>query len=607
MNATLLVANDSLAAKQALRLRRFSLGAFAYALGIGVAAVAWALGMLPGAALAQGAAAFLAVNGALYATIRSGFNLRFRDPSLTSVQILVAVTFLMFVAYHMDSDRSVALFGCFNVFLFGIFRLRAREFVGITLYALAAYALVIDLLMVLRPLAIQDVRSELLTWLALAVFLPLFVLIGTQVSALRAGMRANQARFRALSEMTSDYYWETDAEHRFKERAAVDSASLKPSVFQRHVRTGERRWDVPSLTPDEAGWSAHRADLDAHRPFRAFEMSRRAKDGTERHLSVSGDPVFDAHGEFQGYLGVAVEITARKRAEQALRDNAQSLRLFADSVPAMCASWGEDLRLRFANIPFTEFFGLAQEETVGRHVRDLAGPEVYAQIEAHFAEVMQGLPVTYERTHGRAAGGPRFLEVRLLPEYDSQGKVLGCFEVTTDITGHKLAEKRIRRVANHDSLTGLPNKLLFGDRLDEVIALSERDGRGFALLYLDLDRFKPVNDALGHTAGDELLKSVARRIQAQVRESDTVARIGGDEFTVILPGISERGKAEIVARKIVTSLAASFELGAQKDSVSIGGSVGIALYPGDGADAAALIAAADAAMYRAKQGVRRAS
>jgi diguanylate cyclase (GGDEF)-like protein len=216
-------------------------------------------------------------------------------------------------------------------------------------------------------------------------------------------------------------------------------------------------------------------------------------------------------------------------------------------------------------------------------------------------QVLQGHTVTYRRTRRGRNGESRYVEVKLLPHIGDQGKVLGCFAVTTDITEHKLTEERIQRVAHHDSLTGLPNQLLFNDRLSQAISLAKRDSRQFALLYLDLDKFKPVNDALGHAAGDELLKAVATRIRRQVRESDTVARVGGDEFTVILHDIVRREDAETVARKIVAALAMSFQLGDQKHSVDIGTSIGIAVYPADARDADTLVKAADDAMYRAKQ------
>jgi diguanylate cyclase (GGDEF)-like protein len=203
--------------------------------------------------------------------------------------------------------------------------------------------------------------------------------------------------------------------------------------------------------------------------------------------------------------------------------------------------------------------------------------------------------------HTVAGGESRHIEVKLLPHVGDQGKVLGCFAVTTDITEHKLAEERIQRVAHHDDLTGLPNKLLFNDRLNQAIRLARRDSGRFALLYLDLDKFKPVNDTLGHAAGDELLKAVGARIRHQVRESDTVARVGGDEFTVILPDITRREEAETVARKIIAALVAPFQIGNQKQSVAIGTSIGIAVYPTDALEADALIKAADASMYSAKQ------
>ena len=173
--------------------------------------------------------------------------------------------------------------------------------------------------------------------------------------------------------------------------------------------------------------------------------------------------------------------------------------------------------------------------------------------------------------------------------------------ILRDITDRKQAEERIRSLAHYDSLTGLPNRALFYDRLSQAMGLAKRDRRALALLYLDLDRFKAVNDTLGHDAGDELLKDAAGRIRRQVRESDTVARLGGDEFTVILPKITSRDNAAEVSRKIVDVLRSPFYLGNQKQEARIGTSIGIAIYPADARDMDALIKAADAAMYDAKQ------
>jgi diguanylate cyclase (GGDEF)-like protein/PAS domain S-box-containing protein len=548
----------SLDAKQPLRLRRFGVAVFSYVLGIALVAVGWAFGEVPAATLREAAVAFLATNLILYGVIRSGFNLRFEDPSLTRFQILVAITILMYIVYHMDHGREIALFGCFIVFLFGIFRLNAREFTLVTLYTLAAYALVINLLMHLRPQAIHEVPSVWMSWVGLAGFLPCFIIIGEQINTLRLRMRASQARFRSLTEMSSDFYWETDVDHRLTVQGSADKASGPGSVFRKGAEIGERRWEKPSLSPDEAGWRAHRAVLDAHQPFRGFDISRHGVDGTERHISISGDPVFDASGAFEGYRGVGADITARKRSEWALRESEQQLRVFADNIPAMTVAWDESLHCRFANKVFTEFFGLGLEDIAGRHVRAVLGEEMYRELEAHFVQVLQGYPVTYGSTRQLPNGGARYLEIRVVPHIGDNERVTGCFSVITDITEHKLAEERIQRLAHHDSLTGLPNRLLFNDRLHQAIRLARRNGLRFALLYLDLDKFKPVNDTLGHAAGDELLKEAAARIARQVRESDTVARVGGDEFIVILLDIADRGQAESVARKIVAAITAPF-------------------------------------------------
>jgi PAS domain S-box-containing protein len=311
MNLAAILIPPSLDAKQALRLRHFGLAALNYALATALVAVAWMFGMLPASAALEVAAVYVALNLGLYVVIRSGFNLRFEDPSLTRFQILAAITVLMYVVYHMDDGRNIALFGCFIMLLFGIFRLNAREFTVVTLYTLAAYAVVINLLMYLRPQAIHDVPGEWLSWLGLAAFLPSFTAIGGHINRLRRKLRESEARFRSLTEMSSDFYWESDAEHRLTARGSASRVSM----FQRGAQIGERRWEISYLSPGEAGWQAHRAVFDAHRPFRDFEFSRLGADGTEQHISISGDPVFDASGALKGYRGVGKNISERKAAE----------------------------------------------------------------------------------------------------------------------------------------------------------------------------------------------------------------------------------------------------------------------------------------------------
>jgi diguanylate cyclase (GGDEF)-like protein len=185
------------------------------------------------------------------------------------------------------------------------------------------------------------------------------------------------------------------------------------------------------------------------------------------------------------------------------------------------------------------------------------------------------------------------------PLFDEKGRPRGAIGATLDITERKRAEERARSLAYHDTLTGLPNRLVFQDRLALSIAQAHRRGRGLAVLFLDLDRFKVINDSLGHSVGDLLIREVGLRLRSCLREEDTVARLGGDEFTLMLPDISEAVDAVKVASKVLEVLRAPFQIDGHELFVT--SSMGISLYPGDGRDPETLVKNADAAMYRAKE------
>ena len=188
---------------------------------------------------------------------------------------------------------------------------------------------------------------------------------------------------------------------------------------------------------------------------------------------------------------------------------------------------------------------------------------------------------------------------------DRRGLRLGTVYVAHDISDRKSSEERLERIALHDALTGLPNRVLLFDRLSQMMARSKREGVKLALLYMDLDRFKAVNDLHGHAAGDELLTEVAARLGSCVRGTDTIARVGGDEFIGLCGGLDSREAALHIAGKVTVAIEAPFLLAGLGIEVGIGVSVGIGLYPDDGEDPDSLLSLADRDMYRVKEAGRR--
>jgi len=201
--------------------------------------------------------------------------------------------------------------------------------------------------------------------------------------------------------------------------------------------------------------------------------------------------------------------------------------------------------------------------------------------------------------HTFASGRGERFDYLLAPVLDEHQRTETTICILRDITEQALAEEKIWHAAHHDLLTGLPNRRLFLDRLEQGVKQSTRSSLPLAVLFMDLDGFKDVNDSLGHEAGDRLLTDVAARLTDCVRTEDTVARLGGDEFTVILTGAKQRKDVELVAQNIIDALAMPFHIAQQPVQISV--SIGITLYPQDASSPVALLEAADQAMYKAKK------
>lgn len=417
-------------------------------------------------------------------------------------------------------------------------------------------------------------------------------------------LKESEMRFRCLTEMSSDFYWESDAEHRFT-KSTDNKGGAADLAFRRALFIGARRWEVPSLSPDEAGWRTHRALLDAQLPFRELEISRIGANGAVRHVCVSGDPVFDASGSFKGYRGIGTDITARKQAEAELRIAASAF----ESQQGMMITDAHSVILK-VNLAFTAITGYTSEEAVGQTPRLLKSGR-------HNTDFYRAMWETIQRTGGwqgevwdRRKNGeiyPQWFTISAVK--DDAGAVTHYIGAHHDITERKQAEEKIKELAFFDQLTGLPNRILLLDRLRQTMLACSRDGSHGALLFIDLDHFKTLNDTLGHDMGDLLLKQVAQRLSTCVREGDTVARLGGDEFVVMLAslGMSEKDAAdstEMVADKILAALRQTYHLGdVMHHSTS---SIGVTLFRDQQVAIEELMKQADLAMYRSKAAGRNA-
>ncbi|MGV7211352.1 EAL domain-containing protein [Oxalobacteraceae bacterium A2-2] len=324
------------------------------------------------------------------------------------------------------------------------------------------------------------------------------------------------------------------------------------------------------------------------------ERQYRRRDGSLFWCMVSGYAL-DHHRANEGSIWVYADITARKEAEEKLSLSATVIEHIADGVVVL----DNEGVIVAVNPAFTRITGYSEEEALGKD-RTLTRS---GRHEPGFYEAMWREQVEQGFWQGELwnlrKNGEQYLEwLTVSAVRDAKGRTTHYVGVFSDITKAKESQEKLDHLAHHDPLTALPNRLLFNDRLQHALQRAGRDGEQLALLFIDLDRFKNVNDTLGHHIGDELLKQVARALHDKLREGDTLARLGGDEFIVLLENVENPFAASQVAEKLVSMFEQPFMVAGHELFVTC--SVGISLFPSDAADLNMLIRNADVAMYQAK-------
>ncbi len=419
-----------------------------------------------------------------------------------------------------------------------------------------------------------------------------------EISERKRQLRVSEERFRRLTENAKDMIYRMglpNGRYEYVSPAAKELFGYAPQEF----------YDNPLLIrkllhPD---WRAYFEEIWAKlvvgdMPL-TYEYKIIHKSGESRWMNQRNVLVRDRFNRPVAIEAIVTDITARKEMEERL---SQSMQIIESTSEAIVVTT-PDGEIVDVNNAYTEIMGYEREELLGSRPSMIKSghhdEKFYQQMWGELNEQGHWSGEIWDR---RKSGElfPVWLSINAIR--NGAGEVVNYVGVFSDITVQKKSEAELERLAFFDPLTGLPNRALFHERLQHEIDGARRENAAIALLFIDLDRFKWVNDTLGHAAGDELLNVVAKRLRALLRESDTVARLGGDEFTVILPGTGSTDHVSSVAQSIVNVIKEPIALSDQE--VHVGASVGVAFYPDDGADLETLSKNADIAMYQAKEAGR---
>jgi diguanylate cyclase (GGDEF)-like protein/PAS domain S-box-containing protein len=408
----------------------------------------------------------------------------------------------------------------------------------------------------------------------------------------------SDAFWRSLAENTHDLLWAVDREGRW--------TYLNPAAARRiYGEDPDGLLGTPlaarAVEGAQAQDAAAIARVLAGAPVMRHETRHRRGDGSAVALSFNAVPLRDDAGAIVGATGTARDITEERAAAQALAETAERLRLAVDAAELTYWEWDrESDRLQWGRQPIGGIGGEAGRSVAWSEYREYVHPEDRERYLDKIAAAWEsGAACTNEYRVVARDGREVWIASRGKTIVDAAGRPTRMIGVSQDVTERKRREAEDRFLAHHDSLTGLPNRRLLDDRLRQALHLAHRRDMRLAVMLVDLDDFKQVNDRFGHTMGDAVLREVAQRLSACMRKSDTLARQGGDEFVVVIPELASEADCEVVAEKILRALEPPVPV--EGHEVQLGSSIGISQYPADARDGESLLRNADVAMYRAKQ------
>ena len=439
-------------------------------------------------------------------------------------------------------------------------------------------------------------RSDVVTGAEIATLATNFNRMAAALQAREVALEASQRQMREIADhMPSQItYIDTDQRYRFVNSYRGLAARFTPDELigktVREVR-GEAIYQqiAPHVLRVLAGESV------------SMEVSASSDEGVV-HLRTEYVPDKDGASKVRGFYAFTQDITQSKAAELQLAESEKRLVTITDNLPAMICYVDATGRFRFANRGFEKWFLRPINEIVGRTFAELMPTELAAQYGAQFGRGLKGETGEYELEIPIAGKRNRWLRSTFIPDVDEEtGVVKGVYGMIHNVTAAKEAEHRLTRLAQYDTLTGIPNRHQFNEKLNRALLAAERDDTPLALMFLDIDHFKQVNDRYGHGGGDALLKEFAQRLAECMRPTDAVARLAGDEFVVLLEGLHSEDEPQFIARKIIAAVQKPFVIEGHHMRVTT--SIGIAMRVFE-IEVSMLMKRADEALYEAKRAGR---